>query len=323
MANTESGTFGFCHTASAGERQVWPHPRRPFCYAMKSHPLPSTFPHTKRCLRKGIYCEEWSWETGRRSREYGRTGEKQTRGCVPAACMAGLDPIQSDPVWSTPQDCLPEKWKGECFFTSSVPGWSRVPRRLKSVPRTSVSRQGSPPERSATGTPGLSGCHSTAWEGEPGMEGFQNTPPLTVSCGPCLSVGIYVCWAYCVPSPVPGTSYASVCSYPATPDWAGAGGVLILRLWKLRSWVVAWLASGVWHCRDRASLARSPQLLLLPSQGAAPQGNPPHRPWQPSTGCAGPSSGPGSYSGNPARNPARDRMASYNFSVSPKLPSTK
>ena len=150
MANTESGTFGFCHTASAGERQVWPHPRRPFCYAMKSHPLPSTFPHTKRCLRKGIYCEEWPWETGRRSREYGRTGEKQTRGCVPAACMAGLDPIQSDPVWSTPQDCLPEKWKGECFFTSSVPGWSRVPRRLKSVPRTSVSRQGSPPERSAT-----------------------------------------------------------------------------------------------------------------------------------------------------------------------------
>lgn len=41
-------------------------------------------------------------------------------------------------------------------------------------------------------------------------------------------------------------------------------------------------------------------------------------------GCwAGPGSGPGLQPGNPARNAARDRMVSYNFSGSPKLPSTK
>ena len=123
-------------------------------------------------------------------------GKSKPEAVFQLPAWRGLIPFSQTPravVWNTPQDCLPEKWKGECFFTSSVPRWSRVPKRLKSVPRTSVSRQGSPRRGAPPGTPGLSGCHSTAWECEQGMEGFQNTPPLTVSCGPCLSVGIYVC----------------------------------------------------------------------------------------------------------------------------------
>ena len=96
-----------------------------------------------------MHCEEWSWETGgTRSRESTPgQGKSKPEGVFQLPAWRGLIPFSATPRAvgrNTPQDCLPEKWKGECFSTSSVPGWSRVPKRLKSVPLTSASGQGSP-----------------------------------------------------------------------------------------------------------------------------------------------------------------------------------
>lgn len=51
--------------------------------------------------------------------------------------------------------------EGGVFLYQLCPGWSRVPKRLKSVPLTFASCQGSPQRKVLSGTPGWSGCHST------------------------------------------------------------------------------------------------------------------------------------------------------------------
>ena len=150
---------------------------------MKSQPLPSIFPHTKQCLRKGMHCEEWSWETGgTRSRESTPgQGKSKPEGVFQLPAWRGLIPFSATPRAvgrNTPQDCLPEKWKGECFSTSSVPGWSRVPKRLKSVPLTSTSGQGSPQRE--------------ALQAHLGSVAVL-TLTGTVSCSPCLSGGLCLC----------------------------------------------------------------------------------------------------------------------------------
>lgn len=94
-------------------------------------------------------------------------------------------------MWNIPQDCLHRKMEGECFFTSSA-GWSRVPK----VCATNICvLSGEPTEESAVRHTWVEVAATALTEdGRQGMEGFQSTPPLTVTMQSLpLQVGNYMC----------------------------------------------------------------------------------------------------------------------------------
>ena len=130
-----------------------------------SHSPPSS-PTQSSVWGKGFIVKSGPGKCARSRESTPGQGKSKPEGVFQLPAWQGLIPFSPTPravVRNTPQDCLPEKWKGECFFTSSVPGWLRVPKRLKSVPLTSASCQGSPQREALSGTPWLSGCHGTDW----------------------------------------------------------------------------------------------------------------------------------------------------------------
>lgn len=95
----------------------------PFCYTMKSQPLPSIFPHRKQHPGKQAGGAEST--TGQ--------GKSKPEGVFQPPAWQGLIPFSPTPravVWNIPQDCLPEKMEGGVFLYQLCPGWSRVPKSL-------------------------------------------------------------------------------------------------------------------------------------------------------------------------------------------------
>ena len=161
--------------------------------------------------------------------EYNRTGEKQIRGCVPAASMVGLIPSSQTlgVACGTHLSIAHLKdGRGSVSPPALSPAGRGSPRVLSLSHYHPCLVRGAPGQNvgeAPSGTAGLSSCNSSDWGREAGPQGL---PEHTSFCHLVQSLPLsrkpHVLSILCA-GPGLNTFHASVYPYLATPNWVSPG----------------------------------------------------------------------------------------------------